>query len=457
MNQQDYSLLLHTDSISEFNEKYFEKVLNIEHIVSDGGVNFPKVKYTDGEEAQVNFFGWVVSKNGIYWLIPNTDKKGSPVNVKDIFPLEPTKWDEVGYQSKAYRLVDHYNVVKYKSDNVLGMRGLVDALSSIPHSNNKHRKLLVMAILSQVFNRSYYRFSSPPGFGKDSIVDTLGLLVGGCATIENPSVPKLEREASIRTLSGLNEVVGLSRNQWVDIGKFILAACAYKPSITKRTRAFGGVGETINLKQFSMSLFYNDINCYTDPKTVYFDTLAEEGIRDRLPALRVHGQFQYDFNLINDVDIPVFVKEHWQDFLDIIYTVTYFKGHNFGKIKYNYDLGTISQRWHRSLGNLLRVVAEYCTSQEEFDGWTSLLKASMVDYNHMLEFPKLLDQVELLIKGNDFDRLVESKQRELQKEFDVFSETIKKDNTFIEVNRKIVERLTSKKEKVTSKNLKVAW
>lgn len=450
----DYSLLLHTDCLAEFNEQYFEKVLNIEHIVSDGGVNFPKVKFTDGEEHQANFFGWVVAKNGIYWLIPNTDKNGTPVKVKDIFPLKPNTWDEVGYQSKAYRLVDDYSVVKYKSENRLGMRALVDNLSSTPHTNPEHRKLLIMAILSQVFSRSYYRFSSPPGFGKDSIVDTLGLLVGGCATIENPSVPKLEREASIRTLSGLNEVVGLTRSQWVDIGKFMLAACAYKPSITKRTRAFGGVGETINLRTFSMSLFYNDIDCYTDPKIVYFDELAEQGIRDRLPALRLYGGFKYDFNIINDIDIPKFVEEHWDDFLDIIYTVTHYKGHIFGKIPYVYDLGSQPQRWHRSLGVLLRVVAEYSRDQEEFTKWVNLLKTSMVDYNHMLEYPKLLSNLreKIVPKG-----LGETQRRIAEKKWKELSESIISKDTYIKRNEQIVSLLTDKKEKVTSKNLKVNW
>jgi len=439
LNAEKNSLLLHTDTLAEFNEQYFAKVLNVEHITSDGAVNFPKVKSTSGEDMQINFFGWVVVKNGVSWLIPNTDEEGSPVKIKDIFPLVPQKWDEVGYQSKAYRFVDKYSVVRYKSENRLGMRKLVDTLASTPHTNPAHRKLLVMAILSQVFTRAYYRFSSPPGFGKDSIVDTLGLLVGGCATIENPSVPKLEREANVRTLSGLNEVVGLTRSQWVDIGKFMLAACAYKPSITKRTRAFGGVGETINLRTFSMSLFYNDINCYTDPKIIYFDQLAEGGIRDRLPAMRLYGAFDYDFNSINNIDVKAFVKDNWDDLLNIIYTVTYYKGHIFGKIPYTYDLKDLPQRWQRSLGVLLRVVGEYCENQQEFDEWVKVLKDSMADYNAMLEYPKMMEVLS---------------ETMTEKDYNIFSEKIIKEECFINKVNLIIAKMTNKDEEtVKSKNL----
>jgi hypothetical protein len=434
------SLLLHTDVLATFNDQFFEKVLTVEHITSDGAVSFPKVVSTDGEKKDINFFGWIATKGGISYLVPNTDKDGTPMKIEDVFPIVPVKWDEVGYQSKAYRLIDQGQNVSFKKENVLGMRKLVDKLSCTPHTNPKHRKLLVMAILSQVFNRSYYRFSSPPSFGKDSIVDTIGLLVGGCATIENPSVPKLEREASIRTLSGLNEVVGLTRSQWVDIGKFMLAACAYKPSITKRTRAFGNVGETINLRKFSMSLFYNDIDCYIDPKTVYFDDLAEHGIRDRLPAMRVHGRFEYDFNSINDIDIEEFVKEHWDEILEIIYTITYYQHNVYGK-KYTYDLKGLPQRWQRSLGTLLRVVSEYCESQEEFNGWVAVLKGTMVDYNAMLEYPKLMKSLKEVIPDKEYTEL---------------SEKLKKEKTFINRIKVITDRLT-KKEVKKEKEFKKLW
>lgn len=439
----DSSLLLHTEVLSEFEEQYFAKVLDINNIVSDGVVNFPKVKATDGTDLEINFFGWVVNKGGVSYLIPNVDQDKNPVTVKDVFPLVPQQWEDVGYQSKAYRYVRSYSTVKYKSENRLGMRKLIDTLCNIPHSNPKHRKLLVMAIVSQVINRAYYRFSSPPGFGKDSIVDVLGLLVGRCATIENPSVPKLEREASVQTLCGLNEVVGLTRGQWTDIGKFMLAACAYKPKITKRTRAFGGVGEEINLRNFSMSLFYNDIDCYVDPKIVYFDSLAEGGILDRIPAFRLYGHFDYDFNSINSINVREYVKENWDTFLDIIYTLTYYKNNPISEIKYSYDLGKMPQRWKRSIGVLLRVVAEYCVSQQEFDAWVNVIKGSMLDYTAMIEYPKLLPSL---------------KDKVGKKEFEDISVKLKNMNTYSERISFIVKRLSFKEEVSTgNRSLKVNW
>jgi len=394
-------LLLHNENLSEFNEQYFKKVLSQEHISSDGSINFPKAKLTNGDEKEINFWGWEFTKSNIRWLVPNTDDEGSEVKLKDILPLIPKQWDIVGFQNKEYRLVTKSKVVKYRSENRIGMRKLVDTINCIPHTNPKQRALLIMATLGQVFSRSYYRFSSPPSFGKDSIVDTMGLLIGGCATIENPSVPKLEREASIRRVTGLNEVVGLTRSQWIDIGKFMLAACAFKPSITKRTRAFGGVGETINLRGYSMSVFYNDVDCYSDKKVVYFDELAEAGIRDRLPAFRFYGHFDYDFNEINNINVEEFVKEHWEDYLDIIYTITYYQNNFSGKNPYSFDISKFPQRWQRSIGILLKVLSLYVRDQKEFDEYFKILIDSMYDYNSMVEYPKLYDAL-VKAKGEVF-------------------------------------------------------
>lgn len=445
MNQQEIdSLLLHTEVLAVFNEKYFEKVLNAEHINTEGMVNFPKAKATDGEELDINFFGWIATKNGVSWLIPNTDKEGNIIKIKDILPLVPTKHMEIGFQNKSYRLIKKYNVVKYKKENILGMKGLVNKLSANNHTNPQQRKLLIMSIISQIFYRAYFRFSSPPGFGKDSIIDTLNLLVGGCATIENPSVPKLEREASIRNLTGLNEVVGLTRNQWVDIGKFMLAACAYKPSITKRTRAFGGVGETINLRNYSISLFYNDIDCYPDKKVVYFDDLAEQGVKDRLPAMRLHGGFTYDFNKVNTINVEVFVDNHWEDLLSIIYTLSFFKNNLKGKVVYSYDLSKYPARWQRSLGVLLMVIQEYVDSQEEFDEWVALLKDSMLDYVAMIEYPNLLGALKKTLSKKEFGEY----SKNLIKEYSTFSGRVK------DINNKLVGE---PEEKTKSKDVRGYW
>lgn len=386
----DYPLLLHNDSLAEFHNQMFSSVLNLNHLTDDGIVHYHKGRLTTGEEMEINFWGWVAIKDGINYLIPREDSEGNEHDINDILPIVPKKWDTVSFKNKSYRLIRSFTSVSFKKENRLGMRALVDALASTPHTNPSHRKLLVLAVLSQVCSRAYYRFSSKPGQGKDSAIDLFGALVGDCITLENPSIAKLERHAATMRVTGLNEVVGLTKSQWQDISKFMLAACAFKSKISKRTLAHGVVGEEIDLRNYSISVLYNDVNHYPGKNIIYFDDLAEKGILDRLPAMRLRGQFTYDFNKIEEVDVPEFVSQHMDAYKDLIYTILYYRDNPPLK-KYDYVFKSVSARWKRSLGVLQTFIGEYCESEKEFLDWMKVVEDAMLDYQAMLAYPSLLD------------------------------------------------------------------
>lgn len=413
----DYAMLMHNDCLAEFNHQQYADVLSTSHLTDDGIVNYPKGRYTTGDEVEINFWGWVAVRDGINWLIPLHDDSGNEQVLSDILPMVPERWDTVSFKNKSYRLIKSFTSVSFKKEKRMSMRTLIDRLAAAPHSNPKHRKLLLMAVLSQVCNRAYFRFSSPPGFGKDNVVDTFGALVGDCITLENPSIAKLELHATTKRVTGLNEVVGLTKSQWEDIGKFMLATCAFKNKISKRTLAHGVVGNEIDLRNYSISVFYNDITDYPDKKVIYFDNLAEGGIRDRLPALRLNGGFTYNFNAIEGVDVSEFVREHWEEYKDLIYTILYFREH-FPKCKYDYKFENVSGRWKRSLGVLQCVVSEYSESEAEFKAWMKVIEDAIIDYRAMLEYPKLLEQAK--------EKKTLYKEREkLIKEQNTFSSKVK--------------------------------
>lgn len=391
---EKYSMMLHNDCLEEFNQQFYKGVITKEHLTGKGAINIKKVVMPNGTtDEDFNFWGWQLERGGDRWLLPNRDSKNNLIQLSDVLPLKPTKWDEVAAEGKVYKLIIRYNIIKPRAEKKIEFRQLVDILSCTPHENPKHKKLLTMIALSSIISRCYFRLSSPPGFGKDSIVDTMGYLVGSCSTIENPSKAKIEREASLARWTGLNEVVGLSPANWRDIGKFILAATAFKNSINKSTRAFGGVEETINLKHFSMTIFYNDNDCYRDSKVVYFDELAEDGILDRLPAIRFYGKYSYDFNKIHNIDVASFVTSNYELYKDIIYSITYYKEsfdtHNpfKGRIK------GVSQRWNRSLGILLRVISLYVESEAEYNAWLKVLEQCILDYKAMIVLPKMMSTI----------------------------------------------------------------
>lgn len=428
----EYEKALHYSCINQFSKEYKKDVLDIEHLISDGKIHVPKVTYTDGaSNDEENFFGWKFKKNEVVYLVPHTNSKGEKIELKEILPIIPTKTIEVGYQSKAYTMVKKYSTVKFKSEKVYNLRKIVDILSSIEHTNPDHKKLSTMMALSSLLDRANYRYCTPPGFGKDSVVDILGNLIGGCGTLENPTVAKLEHEAANKSWLAINEIVDIKSEQWQDIEQFLLASGAFKPTINKRSRASSGVGEEIDISDFSISIMYNDITDYPKRKQKkYFDLVAKSAIIDRFPAFRFHGRIIAKFEEMKDTEIPTIVRGNWEFYKGLVYSLTYYKN-NLNAEWHGYDTGkllSIPYRWKANINKLLKIVDVYSNSQEEFNGWISVINDSIIDYRSMLNYNSFLESLSQSLSP---------------KEYIDFTEKLKKKETFTDCIREIDKKLKS--------------
>mgnify|MGYP001404489680 CR=1 FL=1 len=389
-------LFLHYNCLSQFQKQYKGKLLDSNHVLKDGMIHIPKMQYPDGAEEE-NFWGWTLSKDGYTYLLSNSDKYGNKRELKDVLPLIPTKVQEVASRGKVYKKIVGFQTVKFKSEKRMSFKELVDKLSAIPHSNPTHRKLLTIIGLASYMDRIYTRVCSPPGNGKDSVVDILGNLVGECSTIENPTVAKLYYESQWRQWLAINEVVDIKPDQWMDIEQFLLAAGAFKPLINKRSRSTGDTTEEIDISDFSISIMYNDYHDYPKKKREerYFDKVSKSAVMDRFPSLRVHGKFTADFIQVDDINIEQFVTDHMDDYKDLIYTILYFKD-NFRDLPFKFTiqgLKSMSPRWYTNIKRLLRFVSFYCSTQSEFDEWVSIINDCILDYQAMMVYDLFYDRV----------------------------------------------------------------
>lgn len=272
------------------------------------------------------------------------------------------------------------------------------------HNNQGNHKISLVDTLDGL----KYSFTVPTGYlvlrrnnnifithncGKDSVVDTIGSLFGSAATIENPTVAKLEFMTSIKWLA-VNEVIDIPKVEWRNIEQFLLSTGAHKSEVTKRSRAISGVKETLDISEFSLSLMYNDISDYSD-MTKYIDFVAKKAVLDRFPPFRLYGTFTEDFNTIKEINVKEYVKEHFDDYKSLIYAFTYFKENLLGEMScYNIvALDKFPQRWTYNIHKLLRVIDIYCESQEEFNTYIQLINDSIKDYKSMLRYPVVYEQV----------------------------------------------------------------
>lgn len=385
--------LLEYDSLAEFDHQLRKNILDLSNVSEEGVVHLKKLVTADEQEID-NFWGWKLSKGNESYLFSQTDDEGNRLRIKDELPFIPDQMRQVSYQGKVFNLIISKKPVKFKNENKLGMRGLVDNLDIIPHTNHEHRKMLLFMALTQMFSRSYFRLATPPGFGKDSINDTLKHLIGRCGTITNPTVARLEQETVTTDWLAITEITKIPKGKWAEDELFLLDCAAHKPSTNKRSKANGIVGDVLSLKDFSISLFYNDLTNSRDTSK-YIDFFADDQLLDRFIPLRLYGAFNYTFEKSASLNIPKLVEDNKSFYMDLIYTLTYYK-HNFARLdnRFETDLSGLglSNRQLVSAQRLFKTISLYSNSQEEYDYWLGVFKDSLVDYRMMIEYPKFLEE-----------------------------------------------------------------
>jgi hypothetical protein len=335
-----------------------------------------------------DFWGFLLIKDGVNYLLESSDESGEEIDIIKTLPFEAKSLQKISDKSgTVYYKINEVVPKRIREEQVFSPQEFVNNLCLLEHSNNDHRKLLVMIALANLWDRSYQRIATPPGFGKDSVVDMFNGLFGDCGTVESPTLAKLEDRAAVLKWLVCNEVVDITRDQWNLIQNFLLPAACHKNEVTKHSRAFKNVGEIIDVSRFSLSMFYNDIVEYPDHR-VYFDVVTKGAVKDRFPAFRLHGKYTEDFNSMKHVNVDTYVKDNMTWYINMVRTFLFYRTnfHSFVKKFDDSKLMPLDGRDKTNIARILKVVAFYSKDQKEFDHYVGIINNSMIDYIEMLSW-----------------------------------------------------------------------
>ena len=388
--------ILNYDLLAAFKDSFYANLLFEGNISQE--IQFQKLVLPDGTaDENANFWGLLIEQEGKSYLLSEFDKQGQKIpDLKLEFPIKVLETEKVANGKDVYYNIIDYQSFKIRPEDKMGVRGLVDRLSSISNSNPRLQKLNWFVALTSYIDRAYFRVCSNPGFGKDSAVEILNSLVGDCSTLENPSLAKFEERAYSQRYLAFNEIITISPSNWKDIEIFLLAVAANKPRITKRTNSFGKIGQEIDVSKFSLSLTYNDITNYPGDEIKYFDSRSTDQLQDRFLPLRLNGRFTENFDNVTDVNVEEWVVDKTDTYLEMIRTLLFYRD-NLAKHQSRYEirgLVPLSQRWKLSAKKLLRIIDAYCETQEEFDSWVMTLNGSIKDYLDMIDYVPMFEKLE---------------------------------------------------------------
>lgn len=416
------SKLLYYQSIHKFKKLYYGHLLLPEHLVQRSQINLRKL-YIPGDPDPIeglNIWGYWLVKDGVNYIIDSVDDEKNEIDINKTLPFEAQDCLKVSDSSgKVYWYVRRPIKKSFDSEKMFSPKEFINNLASLEHNNKKHLILMFLMALSQLWDRAYYRISSPAGMGKDSVVDICSSFFGECGSITSPSAAKLADRAVTLKWLVVNEVVDIGKSDWDTIQQFLLDAGAHRNEVTKSTRAFQNVGEIMDISDFSMSLFYNDIDHYRhkgeiDPKQ-YFDNVTKGAVLDRFPAFRLYGKYIEDFNSIGKINITRLVRDEFEFYTDMLRTYTYYKN-NFRNHLHNWDtkkLHAADGRDAINLGKLLNLIDFYCDTQVEFDEWVDIINKTRIDYTHMLMYPDLIEKLKKQVPNKKYheyeDKLIKVK------------------------------------------------
>lgn len=382
---------LHYQLLGKYKELQYKGVLTSGNVSSDK-IHINKVTVPGGDEiTNYDFWGYALSKDRENYLLSSIDAQGNEIVLRDLLPIYPEGLETVSSKGVAYKIITRPVPARIKPEKKITFKEIVDSLNSVSHSNSNQRKLFIIMSLLSRLTRVNFRVCTPPGYGKDSIVDTMEDLIGSCGSVSNPSVAKLEYMTYLKWLV-INEVSNISKADWASVQQFLLDTGAMKESTFKRTRASSGVEEIIDLSKLSIGLFYNDITEYTDQKG-FFENKADGNVKDRFIPFRFHGSLNEDFTLINNVNPESFVKDNFDYYRDLAASILYYIEHYYDEVVHyeHPDISCYTERWQQHLKTIFNGLSLYAKDQEEFSVMAVELLNAIKDYNDMLLFPTIYD------------------------------------------------------------------
>lgn len=424
---------MHYALVEEYKEQQYKGLLTSSNVVG-GKIHINKVTLPGGHiEDNYDFWGYQLQKDGERYLLSCVDKKsGNEVQLRDLLPIYPEALDNVAFQGNAYKEINDPVPAEFEARKDLTFKELIDRLNASKSSNPLHRKLFTIITVMQRLTRANVRVSTPPAFGKDSTVMILDHIIGGCGSVTNPTVAKLEFLTALKLLV-MNEVSSITLANWREIQQFLLDVGDLKPKTNKRSRGVRGVGEEMILKDLSIGLYYNDLDTYSNTKN-YFDNIADGNLKDRFPALRLWGGYTEDFAAINAINPKKYVKQNMEFYKEIARSLTFYEEYfKTATIDFKDErLEELPERWQGNLLIFIKGIEEYAESKDERDGLIDELFKAIVDYKEMLRFPEAF---ELLMAKMKIPNKVWEKNSNPDKAI-AYLKTISEDNNKNEILRK---------------------
>jgi len=316
-----------------------------------------------------------------------------PSDYLEKLPFKILSMTETDYKGEVFNLISKVQSINIPTKKCMGFKELVDTVPKFKHTNPLHFTLYKIIAMVSYIDRINTRISTTAGFGKDSVVGIIETLIGYTVNIYGATFAKLEFSL-INKLIILNELGNLKPEDKMQMQEFLLATGAYHNNYTKRSRKTKTTQEQYDISKLSLLIFYNLPEYYIGKAQEYFDQLFTPAVIERFIPFVFDGRISTKFEQV--FNIGEVATQNAQVFKDVIATINYFRQNQLTEIRFDVKndfefknkKGELIKRYERTFNVILKYVAEYARTQEEFDMLTEELYDCYLKYSTLLESEK---------------------------------------------------------------------
>lgn len=395
-------LLTHYDALDAYNKNKKQDIIGIESLKTKEIKHFDTWKKirTNTKVEDQNYNAYILEKNNTKYLLEAIDTTGNTapnskdyrINIEETLPIKIEQTVPIAHKNTVYDRIINVTPVKILPEQEFTFRQLIQELSQIQHTHPTQQTLYWIIAIASYYDKVYTRVSTQPSFGKDSTIETLKLLIGHCRAISSTEITTAKIEYELRNqILSLNELAGIQNTDWERVEEVIKDASSGKPTLTKRSRSYEGVGEEIDVSHNSIQLLYNNKHNYTENRE-YIDNRAGDALLDRFLPLQLKGTIN-DNRIAkkNTDDYKKLAEEKKKYYDNLCKTLKYYEiNPPEPNIDKHYEpRKELSDRQNTSRSVIIKYITAYAEDTEEADKLVKTLDESTKEYHRMLTYTEL--------------------------------------------------------------------
>jgi hypothetical protein len=325
--------------------------------------------------------GYFAVKDKKKYFIDKSILKELPIRVRDT--------EEMLYKEDVVFIPTNPVRFRIVPELKMDMRQMIDYFCPFTHTQEQQWLLMKIIAIASMIGKTFVCVATEPAFGKSSIFNVVHSLTDKVPVFKPRSIPGVLSKITGDGNMVFDEIQECKKDVKDIIEDVALQVAGNQPEYINGALKSKNTKSRYDCSLQSITFLYNDVSCYKNPQKSYFEYIFtnNKAMDDRFLKLRMNGilteKFDRRFNVVKTAE-DCRVK-----YIDFVKSLEYYKDiklRNDYTVKFRPTtyLLDLKGRKRTIFNEIVWVIDQYCTSQEEFDSLYKALEFTVIRYKEMV-------------------------------------------------------------------------